>query len=79
MIKTIHSNRGGLIRTVIIFIAILIVLAYFGLNLRSIVASQTFQDNWNYIAGIGTQIWNNFLSPIIGFLLKLIGQARNGQ
>jgi ABC-type phosphate/phosphonate transport system permease subunit len=68
MISFNKTNRGGLIRTVIFIIIVLIVLAYFGLNLRGIVASQTFQDNWQFVSGIAVDIWNKYLSVILLFL-----------
>jgi len=78
MIAYRTTNRG-LVKQIVLVLVILVILAYFGLNIRSIVASPTFQDNWSYLKGIVLIIWNNFLSPVIGFLLKLIGTARNGQ
>jgi hypothetical protein len=68
MIKHNTHNRGGLVRMVIFIIIILIVLAYFGLNLRSIVASPTFQDNWSYVTGLAVDIWNKYLSGILSYL-----------
>ena len=56
---------------VIIFIALLL-LAYFGLNLRSIVASQTFQDNWNFLTNLISNIWDNYLKGAVNFIWNYI-------
>ncbi len=51
-----------------IFIGIvLILLAYFGLNLRGIVASETFQDNWQFVSGLAIDIWTKYLSVALKF------------
>jgi ABC-type phosphate/phosphonate transport system permease subunit len=68
MIKIKRTNGGGLIRLALVIIVILIVLAYFGFNLRGIVASQTFQDNWNFVSGIAQDIWNKYLSGALTFI-----------
>jgi ABC-type phosphate/phosphonate transport system permease subunit len=68
MIPFKNTNRGGLIRTIIFIVIILIVLAYFGLNLRGIVASQTFQDNWNFVSGLAITIWDKYLSVVLAFI-----------
>lgn len=67
MIPFKKTNRGGLIRTVILFGIVLILLAYFGLNLRGIVASQTFQDNWQFVSGLAIDIWTKYLSVAVKF------------
>lgn len=71
------NNRGGLLRTVIIVVTVLIVLGYFGFNLRNIIASPTVRDNlvyakeltvtgWNnYLKGPATYLWNQFFYPYI--------------
>ncbi|MDE2010918.1 MAG: hypothetical protein KGI61_01900 [Patescibacteria group bacterium] len=70
-------NRGGLARTVLFVVALLIILGYFGFNLRNIVASPVVHDNlvyagelvstgWNnYLKTPVTWTWNNFLRPYV--------------
>ena len=70
MIPFKNTNGGGLIRMVIFIAIILIVLAYFGLNLRQIVASQTFQDNWQFLSNLGLNIWNNYILVAGGWIWK---------
>jgi ABC-type phosphate/phosphonate transport system permease subunit len=69
--KKIPTNRG-LVRTILLVIVLLIVLAYFGLNIRSIVASQTFQDNWAFLKTFTIDLWNNYLSGPIVYLWNKI-------
>ena len=71
MIKFQNHNRG-LIKMIIVIFIVLILLAYFGLNLRSIVGSQTFQDNWNFISNLISTIWNNYLKGVVTFIWNSI-------
>jgi hypothetical protein len=67
-----RTDNRGLIKGIVIFLVILLIIAYFGLNLRSIVASQTFQDNWNFLVGIATSVWDHFLSRIWNIFWNLV-------
>lgn len=71
MIK-IQNNNRGLVKMIIILFVVLIILAYFGLNLRSIIASQTFQDNWGYLTGLATTIWDNYLHGFVTWIWNSI-------
>ncbi len=68
MIPFQNTNRGGLIRMAILVGIVLILLAYFGLNLRGIVASPTFRDNWQFVSGLAIDIWTKYLSVAIMFI-----------
>lgn len=57
-----YANRqGGLIKAVVIIAIALLILAYFGLNLRSIVNSPTFQDNWSFLWTGIAHAWDAYL------------------
>ena len=62
-----NSNRG-LVKMLVVILIALLILAYFGLNLRSIVSSPTFQDNWSYITNGLAYIWNTFLKGAFEYL-----------
>jgi hypothetical protein len=47
---------------VLIIIVALIVLGFFGYNLRDIIASPTVSDNLEYAWGIVVKVWDNFLA-----------------
>jgi ABC-type phosphate/phosphonate transport system permease subunit len=67
MKKNFATNRG-LIKTIVLVIAGLILFAYLGLNLRSIIESQTFIDNWNFIKDILATIWGDYLKVPLTYL-----------
>jgi hypothetical protein len=60
MFTLVNSNRG-LVKMIVLIVIALLILAYFGLNLRSIVNSPTFQDNWALIRDAVVNVWNTYL------------------
>lgn len=67
MISFRNTNKG-LLKMIFVILIILLILAYFGFNLRTIVASQTFQDNWNFLTGLAVNLWNNILKGPVTWL-----------
>jgi hypothetical protein len=65
-------NRGGVVRTVLIIVALLIVLGYFGFNLRDIVNSPVVKDNLNFAKEVTVNIWDNYLKVPTKYILDLI-------
>ena len=69
--------KKGLIKAIIVIIIALIVLGYFGFNIKDIVNGPTVQANlnaawsfvlniWNnYLAGPFNYIWNNFVVEVL--------------
>ena len=71
MLFNYANKQGGLIKAILVIVIILLILAYFGLNLRSIVSSPTFQDNWSFLwNGIAT-IWDNYLKAPATYLWNI--------
>ncbi len=62
------DNRGGLLRMVIYIIVILLILSYFGLNIRAIVNSPTGQDNFTYVQQLMVDTWNGYLKKPVLYL-----------
>ncbi|HBM45907.1 TPA: hypothetical protein DDZ75_02945 [Patescibacteria group bacterium] len=63
MIK--NTQKGGFIKTILLVVIGIIVLSYFGINLREILNSDSVKNNfsavWDFLAGI----WANNILPII--------------
>ena len=72
MIPFTNTSGGSIIRTALFIIIILLVLGYFGFNLRGIVNSPTFQDNWNFVRGVAVDTWNTYLSKPFDYLFNKI-------
>ena len=56
-----YPTNGGLIKTIVIIIVALLILSYFGFNLRNLANSPTTQDNFSYVWNAVSGVWNNYL------------------
>jgi hypothetical protein len=92
LLKKRELNRGGIIRTVIFIVIALLILSYFGFNIRAIVNSPTGQQNFtyaqeiminvwdNYMKGPATYLWNDiFLNLIWNPAIENLTKIKNGQ
>ncbi|MFH1402120.1 MAG: hypothetical protein ABIG87_00665 [Patescibacteria group bacterium] len=62
-----NDNRG-LVKWIIIILIAIIILSYFGFDLRAIVGSDATQNNLSYVWGLAVTVWNDYLSrPILYF------------
>ncbi len=66
-----HTSKG-FIKYIIIIGAVILVLSYFGFNLRSIVESDTSKGNFSYVWNGVVQIWNTYLAQPAHWLWKEI-------
>jgi len=76
MLKKNKTNRG-LIKMILLIVVALLVLSYFGFNLRQIATSDTSKDNFGYVKEVVLNIWNKYLKKPAYYLwydifLKLI-------
>ncbi len=70
--KTKFSDDRGLVKMIIVIVVALLVLSYFGFNLRNIASSPTAQDNFSYVWGIVTNIWTNYLAKPAMYVWEII-------
>lgn len=70
LIKKRNASRGGLLRTVLFIIIILLVLSYFGFNIRAIVNSPAGQENFTYAQELMIDAWNGYLKKPVTYLWK---------
>jgi len=61
-----HTQQG-LIKFIFIVIVIIVVLGYFGLNLREIMATPAVQDNLSYVWQAIVDAWNGWLKEPAGW------------
>ncbi|PIQ68157.1 MAG: hypothetical protein COV91_05525 [Candidatus Taylorbacteria bacterium CG11_big_fil_rev_8_21_14_0_20_46_11] len=67
------GNRG-FIKTILVIVIGLIMLGYFGYNLKDIVSSPTVHENLVYVWDLIVKLWNTFLAtPILWVWDKLQG------
>ncbi len=56
------NKQNGFIKLIILIIIAIIVLSYFGFDLRSIIESPGTQDNLHYVWGGVITVWDNYLA-----------------
>jgi len=68
MIFYLKNDNRGLVRWIFIIIIAIIILSYFGFDLRSIVEADDTQDNLGYVWGGVVMIWDNYLTKPVLYL-----------
>lgn len=53
--------RGSILRTVLIVVGIILVISYFGFDLKGIVESPQSQKNFSYVTTHVVEFWNKYL------------------
>ncbi len=64
--------KKGLIGTIIVIIIALIILGYFGFNIKDIFNSPTVQANLNAAWNFCVMIWNNYLSGPVTYVWNIL-------
>ena len=62
------KKQSGFIKFIIIIIIAIIILSYFGFNLRAIVESPTTQGNLGYVWGGVVFVWDTWLVGPVSYL-----------
>lgn len=69
------NYNGGLIQLILLIIIFILIISYFGINIRKIIQSDTGKDNFGFIWNILQQIWgyivliwDKYLSGPVGFI-----------
>ena len=62
------NKQSGFIKFIVIIIIAIIILSYFGFDLRSIVEAPETQENIGYVWGGVVYIWENWLAGPISYL-----------
>ena len=59
--KNYRAGDRGLIKMILIIVGALLILSYFGINLRNLVNAPTTQDNVSYVASTTVNVWDQYL------------------
>jgi hypothetical protein len=60
------QTQRGLVRTIVLVVIFLLVISYFGLNLRDVINDPTTHSNFSFVWEHVTRIWNSYLKePIV--------------
>ena len=64
--------KKGLIKTIIVVVIALIVLGYFGFNVRDIINSPTVQANLSSAWDLVSNVWNNYLAAPVMYVWNIL-------
>lgn len=75
-----RAKQKGFVQLVIILIVVLIILGYFGFNLKEIVQSPSVSGNLNYAWSLAVTVWNKVLVVPVTFVWNkiIVGFFWNG-
>ena len=75
-----RNEQKGFVKLIIVLVIVLIVLGYFGFNIKSIVQSPSVSGNLNYVWGLVVTLWNKFLVVPVTFVWEkiIVGIIWNG-
>ncbi len=62
------AGDSGLIRIILLIVIAILVISYFGINIRQLVSSPTTQDNVSYVASTTVTVWDKYLKVPAGYL-----------
>lgn len=62
------NTQQGFVKWVIIIIVALIVLGYFGFDIKKAIEAPTTQSNLTYVQKIVSNVWHNYLKKPAGYL-----------
>ncbi|MCR4330751.1 MAG: hypothetical protein NUV49_02635 [Patescibacteria group bacterium] len=67
--KKMQSRRqGGFVKLLVLFVILIIIISYFGIDLRAIVESPETQGNLGYVWSLAVTLWDNYLArPVLYF------------
>ncbi len=68
MKKQAPIGERGFIKMVLVIVIALLVVSYFGINIRALVDSPTTKENFSYVASTTVSVWNNYLKAPATFI-----------
>jgi hypothetical protein len=57
-----YNKQSGLIRFIVLFIAAILLLSYFNIDLKSLAEKPQTKNNIGYVLTVGGEIWHEYLS-----------------
>lgn len=65
---TKNLKEGGFIKIILLIVIGLIILGYFGLNIKDILASPVVKENLAYAWNLAKELWANYLAAPAGWV-----------
>ena len=62
------NKESGFVKLIITIIIAIIILSYFGFDLRAVIESPGTQGNLGYVWGIVVSVWDTYLSNPVSYI-----------
>lgn len=62
------NGQRGLIRTIVVVIIAILIVGYFGIDLKKVIESEQNKENFSYIRTVTTHVWNKYLAGPADYL-----------
>lgn len=66
--KNLINGEGGFIKWIVIVIIALIILGYYGFDIKKAIEAPTTQSNLTYVQRIVSNVWHNYLKKPATYL-----------
>ncbi len=66
------SQDRGFLKMIILVVIAILILSYFGFNIKDIAESETSKSNFSYVWGFLSYVWNTFLVTPASFVWNVI-------
>jgi len=57
-----EKQKGSIFKWLLVLVAVILVLSYFGFDLKSFLESETVSNNFSYLKEFFVNFWNNYLA-----------------
>lgn len=64
----IREGQRGIIKTIIIIVIAIVIISYFGFDLKRIIESPQTQRNFGYVKDAVVTVWNRYLEEPVVYL-----------
>ena len=59
------NNQRGLIKLIAVMVIAIIILSYFQVDVRKVIESEAVQQNFHYLWGLVSKVWNSVAIELI--------------
>lgn len=77
-----NNYKNGFVKEIFIIVIAIVILSYFGVNIRDVLDSESVKGNFLAVSDIFSSVWNNYILPSFAYLfdllISLISKVRQG-
>lgn len=67
-----NNYEDGFVKEILLIIIVIIILSYFGINIKDILDSEAIKNNFLYVWELLGYVWNNYIVSVVVKILSFI-------